>query len=77
MEDWASMNEGVCFITDLGSERTKEVDGSPTVIGRYAVWSPTNGKSHQIVEVGSDCVQLRSKYHIPDSKVYRLQTKED
>lgn len=77
MEDWISMNKGVCFITDLGAESMKEVEGKPTLIGRYAVWSPTNGSGHRIVEVGSDRGQLQLKYYISDSRVYRLQTKED
>lgn len=77
MEDWATRNKGKCFITDLGSDQTKEVDGRPVTMGRYAVWSPiADADNHRIIEVGTDCGQLQKKYNINTAMIYHLQKKE-
>lgn len=77
MEDWKSLNRGKCFITDLGMEQEKEVDGQAVTVGRYAVWSPIkNADNHCIVEVGENCEQLKKKYNIGDAMVYHLLKKE-
>lgn len=77
MEEWTERNKGKCFITDLGSEQKKEVDGNIVTIGQYAVWSPiANADNHCIVEVGCDCKQLQEKYHISDTMVYSLAKEE-
>lgn len=77
MEDWSELNQGKCFITDLGSEQTKEVDGEMVTLGRYAIWSPiANTKNHCIVEISSDCAKLQKKYNVSDTMIYYLQKKE-
>lgn len=77
MEDWSALNKGKCFITDLGSEQTKEVDGKIVTLGRYAIWSPiANTDNHCIVEISSDCGQLQKKYNVSDTMIYHLQIKE-
>lgn len=77
MEDWATRNKGKRFITDLGNEQTKEVDGKLVTMGRYAVWSPIEGAdNHCIVEVGTDCGELQKKYGINAAMIYYLQKKE-
>lgn len=77
MEDWAMRNKGKCFITDLGSEQTKEIGGRSVTMGRYAVWSPIAGAdNHRIVEVGTDCAKLQQKYNIDNAMIYHLQQKE-
>lgn len=77
MEDWIRINKSKCFITDLGAEQTREVDGKTVIVGRYAVWSPiANAENHRIVEVGSDREKLKQKYNIKDSMIYCLKKKE-
>lgn len=75
MLDWEKLMKGKCFITDLGSEQTREVEGALTAIGRYAVWSPTKAGTHRVVEVGNDCGRLQRKYRVKDGLVCRLRTK--
>lgn len=70
-EDWNTLTEGVCFITDLG--QNAGVGGMPAQ--RYAVWIPEQeiqGK-HRIAEVGSDLQELRSKYGVEEEYVFQLQ----
>lgn len=68
---WEEMFFGKCFISDLGGEQVVENgDKEELLLDRYAVWSPLpGGKSHQIVEIGSNLESLMEKYHIPQDRV--------
>lgn len=70
MNDWQALMKGKTFITDLGQERTCEVEGETKTLGRYAVWSPMRGSdSHSIVEIGNHLETLMAKYKIPVQRV--------
>ena len=73
MQKWSELMKNKVFITDMGTSRTSIIDGKEVTVGRYAVWSPvTNSQSHQVIEVGEDLDQLKSKYSIPEERVCRL-----
>lgn len=71
MEQWQHHFGGKCFITDLGSSQTVELDGEAAKLDRYAVWAPA-GEGHQIVEVGANLDALRKKYGVPIERVCEL-----
>ncbi|MDE6261497.1 MAG: hypothetical protein K2M42_11705 [Oscillospiraceae bacterium] len=71
MEQWQDHFGGKCFITDLGSSQTVELDGRTTELDRYAVWAPA-GEGHQIVEVGAQLDVLQKKYGVPIERVCAL-----
>ncbi len=75
MEEWDVLMEGKTFITDLGADREAELEEGPTLLGRYAVWSPLQGgRGHAIVEVGRDLEALMERYEIPTERVCVLNT---
>lgn len=73
MSEWSELMQNKFFITDLGEERTEEINGEQVTVGRYAVWSPAkNAKQHIIVEVGSDLRTLKEKYSVSDERICKL-----
>lgn len=73
--DWDSMVKDKVFMTDLGEDRTVEVEGKQMTLGRYAVWAPIpRAGRHQVVEVGSDSDQLARKYNIPEELCLRVMS---
>ena len=78
MQEWAQLMKGNCFISDLSANQIVEIDGEMTTLGRYAVWAPMRGgNGHQIVEVGELLEPLMEKYHIPSTRVCKLDGVED
>ncbi len=77
MDEWTKLTRDRVFISDIGNSQVAEINGTKTLVGRYAVWAPaTGGAHHQVVEVGSDCEALMKKYRVPGERVLRLQTVE-
>lgn len=75
MNDWNKMMENKVFISDLGSNQEATVEGQPTLLGRYAVWSPvTNSTGHQVIEVGEDLELLSQKYNVPPERICTIVT---
>ncbi|MCH5258741.1 MAG: hypothetical protein J1F18_03250 [Lachnospiraceae bacterium] len=67
---WEEMFAGKCFISDLGDKHSEESGDESASLERYAAWAPLKGgKSHQIVEVGSDLKMLMEKYNVPLERV--------
>ena len=77
MDEWMKLTRDKVFISDLGKDRTAEIGGRETVVGRYAVWAPApDGNRHRVVEVGCDCAELMKKYDVPEERVLKLLTTE-
>ena len=77
MDEWAKLTKDKIFISNLGENRTAEIGGTETVVGRYAVWAPApDGTHHRVVEVGCDCRELMTKYRVPEERILKLQTVE-
>lgn len=69
-----TLSNGELFISDLGDDRSIAVDGTPGVLGRYAVIKnvPEKGQ-YQVMEVGSDLQRLLEKYGLQKSSVGRIE----
>jgi hypothetical protein len=73
MENWRTLVGRQTFISDLGASQVAEIDGQPTRVGRYAVWSPiAHAEGHRVVEVGEDIAALQQKYGVPPERVLLL-----
>jgi len=73
MDEWEKLTKDKVFISDLGESQQVEINGEPTMLGRYAVWAPVPQSSrHQVVEVGDDIDALMQKYHVSEELVLTL-----
>ena len=71
--DWESMVKDRVFLTDLGEDKSVDINGKTVTLGRYAVWAPIpKANRHQVVEVGSDQKALAEKYSIPEELCLRV-----
>ena len=70
MCEWEEVNKGKKFISDLGKSSNITVGDVTQLMGRYAVWVPTDDGRHQVVEVGDNVEILKKKYDIPQERIY-------
>lgn len=68
---WEELFKNKTFITDLReNQRVEDGEGSVSVVGRYAVWSPMkNSNNHCVIEVGDNLDFLKNKYNISDDRI--------